>query len=262
MGDFFGHIMGRDKPFENYFFSDPSGRSLQTYMLMPFRKEARIDVINRFDLPISMFHEVRCNMDEDLPEDAGYLHAYYNQMITDEPGRVYTVLPVVEGRGRYMGTHLGFRVKAENGLEWQHGRFDFSIDSDKPNMITATLDDYCGSSWDYDCVYHHQDSGLLFSEYFQEGGGEHAIYCYHRRDPLYFRKSCSVTYRSCQGAPVTEFVEWYSADESRLKAISCDQLLDDIRRFISKGGGKPSDFVEFYTNDNLYSVAYYYLDRP
>ena len=136
------------------------------------------------------------------------------------------------------------------------------IDSDKPNMITATLDDYCGSSWDYDRVYHHQDSGLLFSEYFQEGGGEHAIYCYHRRDPLYFRKSCSVTYRSCQGAPVTEFVEWYSADESRLKAISCDQLLDDIRRFISKGGGKPSDFVEFYTNDNLYSVAYYYLDRP
>ena len=209
-----------------------------------------------------MFHEVRCTMDEDLPEDAGYLHAYYNQMITDEPGRVYTVLPVVEGRGRYMSTHLGFRVKAENGLEWQHGRFDFSIDSDKPNMLTATLDDYCGSSWDYDRVYHHQDSGLLFSEYFQEGGGEHAIYCYHRRDPLYFRKSCSVTYRSCQGAPVTEFVEWYSADESRLKAISCDQSLDDIRRFISKGGGKPSDFVEFYTNDNLYSVAYYYLDRP
>lgn len=63
-------------------------------------------------------------------------------------------------------------------------------------MLTATLDDYCGSSWDYDRVYHHQDSGLLFSEYFQEGGG------------------------------------------------------------------KPSDFVEFYTNDNLYSVAYYYLDRP
>lgn len=161
-----------------------------------------------------------------------------------------------------MGTHLGFRVKVENGLEWQHGRFDFSIDSDKPNMLTATLDDYCGSSWDYGRVYHHQDSGLLFSEYFQEGGGEHAIYCYHRRDPLYFRKSCSVTYRSCQGAPVTEFVEWYSADESRLKAIFCDQSLDDIRRFISKGGGKPSDFVEFYTNDNLYSVAYYYLDRP
>lgn len=99
MGDFFGHIMGRDQPFENYFFSDPSGRSLQTYMPMSFRKEARIDVINRFDLPISMFHEVRCTMDEDLPEDAGYLHAYYNQMITDEPGRVYTVLSVVEGRG-------------------------------------------------------------------------------------------------------------------------------------------------------------------
>ena len=128
--------------------------------------------------------------------------------------------------------------------------------------LTCTLDDYCGSSWDYDRVYHHQDSGLLFSEYFQEGGGEHAIYCYHRRDPLYFQKSCSVTFRSCQGAPVTEFVKWYSTDESRLKAIACDQSLDDIRSFIAEGGGKASDFVEFYTNDDLYSVAYYYLDHP
>ena len=262
IGDFFGHIMGRDLPFENYFFSDPSGRSLQTYIPMPFRKEARIDVINNFDLPISMFHEVRCTMDEDLPEDAGYLHAYYNQLITDEPGQVYTVLPLVEGRGRYLGTHLGIRVKAENGLEWHHGGFSFSVDSDQPNMLTATLDDYCGSSWDYDRVYHHQDSGLLFSEYFPEGGGEHAIYCYHRRDPLYFQESCSVTYRACHGAPVTEFVEWYSTDESRLKAIACDQSLDDIRMFIAEGGGKSSDFVEFFTNDDLYSVAYYYLDRP
>ena len=262
VGDFFGHIMGRDQPFENYFFSDPAGRSLQTYMPMPFRKEARIDVINHFDLPIAMFHEVRCTMDEDLPENVGYLHAYYNQMITDEPGRIYTVLPVVEGQGRYMGTHLGFRIKAENGLEWQHGRFDFSIDSDQPNMLTPTLDDYCGSSWDYDHVYHHQDSGLLFSEYFQEGGGEHAVYCYHRRDPLYFRKCCGVTYRSCQGAPAPQFVEWYSTDENRLKGIACDQSLEDIRRFIADGGGKSSDYVEFFTNDDLYSVAYYYLNRP
>ena len=42
----------------------------------------------------------------------------------------------------------------------------------------------------------------------------------------------------------------------------CDQTLDDIRTFIAEGGGKASDFVEFYTNDDLYSVAYYYLDRP
>ena len=60
-----------------------------------------------------MFHEVRCTMDEDLPEDAGYLHAYYNQMITDEPGRVYTVLPVVEGRGRVYG--YASRVPGKSG---------------------------------------------------------------------------------------------------------------------------------------------------
>ena len=71
-----------------------------------------------------------------------------------------------------------------------------------------------------------------------------------------------MTYRACHGAPVTEFVEWYSTDESRLKAIACDQSLDDIRMFIAEGGGKSSDFVEFFTNDDLYSVAYYYLDRP
>ena len=35
-----------------------------------------------------------------------------------------------------------------------------------------------------------------------------------------------------------------------------------IHSFIAEGGGKASGFVEFYTNDDLYSVAYYDLDRP
>lgn len=261
-GDFFGHIMGKDILFENALFSDPSGRTMQCFIPMPFRKAARIEIINHFDLPITMYHEVRCTMNVDLPEDACYLHAHYNQLITDEPGVLYSVLPPVQGRGRYLGTHLGFRIKPENGLEWQHGCFDFSIDSDTPNMKTATLDDYCGSSWDYDHVYHHRDGGLLFSEYFQAGGGEHAIYCYHRRDPLYFEKSCAVTYRSKNAAPATRFVEWYGTDERRLKGILCDQTLDDVRKFIGNGGGHFDDYVSFYTNDNLYSMAYYYLDKP
>lgn len=57
-------------------------------------------------------------------------------------------------------------------------------------------------------------------------------------------------------------IGWYSTDEDRLQAIACDQSLDDIRRFIAEDSEKTSDYVELYTNDVLYSVAYYYLDRP
>lgn len=259
VGDFFGHIMGRDVLFENAFFSDASARTFQTHIPMPFRKHVRIDIINHYDEKITMYHEFRATMEE-LPEDACYFHAHYNETISDEPGLVHTVLPVVHGKGRYLGTHLGFRIKPENGLEWQHGLFDFTIDSDHANMLTATIDDYCGSSWDYEHVYHHQDGGLLFSEDFPTGGGEHAIYCYHRRDPLYFDDCCGVTFRARHAGPATSFIEWYNTDPNRLKAILCNQTLEDVKAFIGKGGGHFNDYVSFYTNDDLYTVAYYYLD--
>lgn len=55
-------------------------------------------------------------------------------------------------------------------------------DRETPTLRTATLDDYCGSSWDYDRLFMHRDSGLLFSNGFPEGGGHHGFYCYHLRD--------------------------------------------------------------------------------
>lgn len=263
VGDFFGHVMGRDTEFENYFFSDPSGRTFQTHLPMPFRKRARIDLINKWTAPITMYHELRVTMDEPLPDDACYLHAHYSETISDEPGTVHTVLPKVYGKGRYIGTHLGIRIKPEIGLEWQHGGFSFTIDSDTPNMITASLDDYCGSSWDYDHVYHHQDGGLLFSEYFPAGqGSEHAVYCYHRRDPLYFYDCCAVTYLARSAGPATQFVEWFGTDESRLKAIRYEKTLEEVRKFIGNGGGHFEDYISFYPNHDMYSMAYYYLDRP
>ena len=260
IGDFFGHIMGRDVEFENCFFGDPSGRTFRTNLPMPFRKSVRIDIINKWHSAIVLYHDLRATL-EPVSKDACYLHAHYSETITDEAGKTHVVLPMVKGKGRYLGTHLGFYVKPENGMEWQHGKFKFAIDSDKPNMLPGSLDDYCGSSWDYDHVYHHKDGGLLFSEYFPQGGSEQGLYCYHREDSLFFDECCEVTYTSQMAGPATRFVEWYSTDEKRLAAIKSEKSLDEVRKFIGEGHGHFEEYVGFFTNDDIYTVAFYYLDK-
>ena len=46
LGDFFGLGLGRILPFQNALFSDPEGRSFNSYIPMPYRKAARIVFIN------------------------------------------------------------------------------------------------------------------------------------------------------------------------------------------------------------------------
>ena len=45
-GDFFCDILGKSSPFQNYFFSNPEGRSFNCYAQMPFRKAAKIVLTN------------------------------------------------------------------------------------------------------------------------------------------------------------------------------------------------------------------------
>lgn len=91
---------------------------------------------------------------------------------------------------------------------------------------------------------------------------ENGLYCYHRRDPLYFDECCQVTFRARHAGPATRFVEWYGTDTHRLKAIRNEKSLEEVRALIGSGGGHFEDYVNVEPNDDLYTVAYYYLDRP
>src|SRR5699024_11240427 len=49
LGDFFGIGLGRRVAFESALFTDPEGKSFNSYVPMPFKKGARITVTNESD---------------------------------------------------------------------------------------------------------------------------------------------------------------------------------------------------------------------
>ena len=41
-----------------------------------------------------------------------------------------------------------------------------------------------------------------------------------------------------------------------------EKHLEEVRKFIGEGHGHFEEYVGFYTNDDVYTVAFYYLDKP
>lgn len=262
VGDFFCHPLCYDLPFENSLFSDPVGRSLLCFIPMPFRKRASIRIINEFDKPVKVFHDIRFVRGVQPDPNDGYLHACFKRTVPKEPGIKHEILPVVRGRGRYLGTHLGIITDRYNPLPW-HGatpKFFFDGDDEYPSMMGASLDDFGGAAWDAEKCYMHQDSGLMLSRSFPDGGGHFGMYFYHRRDPLYFAESCAVSIRPIVGMSSEGLLSLLReqprlADRLTLPPYTVEELEERV-----KAG--ENDWLECGRFDDLTTVALYYLDRP
>lgn len=261
VGDFFGHPLCYDLPFENALFADPTGRSSLCFIPMPFRQRATIELINEFDAPVTVFHDIRLMRGVEPHPDDGYLHACFTRTSSDRPGDDHDVLPKVHGKGRYLGAHLGMIPDRFNPLEWHGANLRVFLDGDDeyPSMMGASLDDFGGASWAFDMPYMQQDSGLLLSRVFPFGGGHFGMYFYHRRDPIYFSESCAVTLRpqvSMSGSNFLRLLDEHPGITNRL-GMSCS--VDEVKK---RARAAPDDWFEFGRKDDVSSVALYFLDQP
>ncbi len=261
IGDFFCHPLGYDVPFENAFFASPHGRSLLCFIPMPFRRRASIRIVNEYDATIVVFHDIRFVKGVEPDPDDGYLHACFKRTLPTEPGLNHEILPLVRGRGRYLGTHLGLVTDQFNPLHWHgaHPKFFFDGDDEHPSMMGASLDDFGGASWAYDERYMHQDSGLPLSRTFSLGGGHYGFYFYHRRDPLHFARSCAVTLRpklDLSGKALLEVIREHPGLAGRL---ALPFPLEAVEKLVNAG---EDVWLECGRRDDIASVSFYYLDRP
>ena len=113
LGDFFGAVLGTQRPFESALFSSPEGRSFNCFLPMPFRTGMRITVANDGpETQYMLFSEVDYTVGDRLGDDALYFHAHWRAENPTTLRRDYEFLPLVKGRGRYLGAHVG--VAADN----------------------------------------------------------------------------------------------------------------------------------------------------
>ncbi|HLK55411.1 MAG TPA: glycoside hydrolase family 172 protein [Chthonomonadaceae bacterium] len=268
LGDFFGVGLGRRTPFECALFSDPEGRSFNCFIPMPFRSAARITLTNESGerLP-HLFYDVDLLMDVTHTPETLYFHTHWRREAPNALGAEYTILPRVQGSGRFLGCNLGVIADARyEGAWWGEGEVKCRFGEDAlPTLCGTGTEDYIGTGWGQGS-YAHRTQGCLIAD---RDHRQWAFYRYHTADPIYFDDACEVTIQTIGGTGKAKVIELQqkgvplipvSIDTGKeggfIPLMDLEQPVDLLAESIPEG------WCNFWRQDDWSSTAYFYLDSP
>jgi hypothetical protein len=269
--DFFGVGLGLTSTFENEFFSMPEGKSFNCSIPMPFRKGAKIDIVNETDKFIMFYYKINMVKVPKLQEDALYFHAFWNRDTATVKGIDYTILPKIEGQGRYLGTNIGVIGNEKYRGSWfgeGEARIFLDGDTEHPSLSGTGTEDYIGTGWGQG-EYANRIQGSTVSN------KEHDIYTFYRfhtYDPVYFSKDCKVTLQQIGNSIKEKIIEMNinGADIVPVWSYVEKDGYDAAKRYLDMQN--PPDVTSeefpggvstnFYRSDDVSATAYFYLDKP
>ena len=264
MGDFFGYNLGKPVAFQSALFSSGEGRSFNCYIPMPFRKAARILLINEGKEAVKLFYDVDF-IKEKLSPDALYFHAYWTRQTTAKLGDDFEPLPKVTGKGRFLGMSVGLNTDpAYSKSWWGEGEIKMYLDGDKqyPTIAGTGAEDYIGSAWGLG-TFTNLYQGCTIAN---DSARQFNFYRWHIPDAIYFNKDIRVTIQQIGGWGKDELKELYKKGVN-LKPVSIDgpggfvRLLDMPNAPSITDDNFPGGWVNFYRVDDYASVSYFYLDK-
>lgn len=270
--DFFGIGLGLMRPMESALFTQPEGRSFNSYVPMPFRTSGKIDIVNESDTFLMFYYEVDFLKVPKLDDDAMYFHAYWNRDTSTTKGVDYTVLPKVTGRGRYMGANFGvIGNPVYQGTWFGEGEVKAFIDGDDKfaTLVGTGTEDYIGTGWGQG-EYSNLTQGSPVSN---DSLDYYAFYRYHTSDPVYFHKECKVTIQQIGNAKKKKIIEmindgveidpiWSFMPDDGYKAAKRYFDLPPISRDSLINGLSDLSNNFYRDNDDVSATAYFYLDKP
>lgn len=216
VGDFFANCFGRRSEVISLPVVVEDADSYNCFWPMPFRKSARIEIVNQSEKPISLLYYNLDWIEKPVPEDAPYFHARYRQEYPVKPGADYVVLETT-GRGHYVGTVLAVRTRSP--AWFGEGDEKIYVDGEaKPSIWGTGTEDYFLSAWGlkktstpYFGVPYFDQWGIV--------GGHTSAYRWHVADPIVFHTGLKVTF---------EHWGWISPDENPdRKSMSWNEREDD-----------------------------------
>ena len=264
MGDFFGYNLGKPVAFQSALFSSGEGRSFNCYIPMPFRKAAKILLINEGNDTVKLFYDVDF-LKEKLSPDALYFHAYWSRQMTGKLGDDFEPLPKIRGRGRFLGMTVGLNTDSAYGKSWWgEGEVKVYLDGDTqyPTIAGTGSEDYLGSAWGLG-TFTNLYQGCTVAN---DSTRQFNFYRWHIPDPVYFNKDIKVAFQQIGGWGKDELKELVKKGVN-LKPVSIDgpggfvRLLDMPNAPSITDDNFPAGWVNFYRVDDYASVSYFYLDK-
>ena len=217
VGDFFAGCFGKRSEVVSLPVIVEGGDSYNCFWAMPFRKSARVEIVNQGDKPINLlYYNIDWIKKDKLPRDTPYFYAQYRQEYPAQQGVDYVILDT-KGKGHYVGTVLAVRTRSP--AWFGEGDEKIYIDGETGPSIWGTgTEDYFLSAWGlkktltpYFGVPYFDQWGIV--------GGHTSAYRWHLNDPLVFQKGIKVT---------LEHFGWMSPDENPdYKSTSWNEREDD-----------------------------------
>jgi hypothetical protein len=200
--DFFNQPFGPQAVKNALFTSEGRLLTFCLYLPMPFKKSARVEMHNGSEKPIQIWYEF-CVVKKTLPADTMYFHTQWNTTEVNDANSSIPILTEIQGKGRYLGMHVSAVVPdVDKRWSWYTRKVNFQIDhegeSAQPSLQYGTIDDFIGSAW-----WSSEKVRKPFA--FPYYGRHHvshtkrdtelcvAFYRYFVHDPLWFKKSISVS---------------------------------------------------------------------
>ncbi len=210
LGPFFGQGWN-----EHYLFNSmplsaapKDGYALVSYFAMPFSNGAKIEIENQTGRDISsLYYYVDYEEYEELPENLGRFHAWYNRELTlgspkaeefhrslkeedkyNKTGEHNYLIADIKGKGQFVG--VNYYVHYPGMIWYGEGDDMFFIDGDETPTLTGTgTEDYFNTSWGPKTKFQYPFYGApRVNENIGWFGRSH-VYRFHITDPVYFDKS-------------------------------------------------------------------------
>ena len=250
LGDFFGLGHNIVNSYESQLFTASTrwnnqfnqGCALNCYAPMPFRKRAKIELINQSNEPhMQYFYIDYETMDDDLDDDLMYFHTEFrrenpfggwdHEILVNRPAsnvvnveRVawknnYVILET-EGAGHYLGCNLS--VTNFQGTWWGEGDDMVWIDGYKwpPDLHGTGSEDYLNQAWGMqDNAFQRNGSSI----HEKNTGGYQTSYVHHIENPMRFEKEIKVTIEHGHGNhlcnEMSSVAYWYATEPTGAIAV-------------------------------------------
>lgn len=264
LGDFFVYNLGKQVAFESALFSSGEGRSYNCYIPMPFKKAAKVLLINEGKDRVKLYYDIDFLLHK-LPSNALYFHAWWNRQQSGQLGDDYILLPKVEGKGRFLGISVGLNTDTSYSKSWWgEGEVKMYLDGDSkyPTINGTGAEDYIGSAWGLR-KFINQYQGCTIAN---DSTGQFCFYRWHIPDAIYFNKDIKVAIQQIGGWMKEDMKKLYQRG-ANFKAVTVDgprfvRLLDMDKPPLLTDPDFPEGWVNFYRIDDYSSVSYFYLDKP
>lgn len=265
LSDFFGIGLGRMTAFQNALFASPEGRSFNSFIPMPFKKAARITVVNEAKKRLNaVYFDVNYQLLSKWSNDYLYFHAFWHRDTATVLAKDFELLPHVTGKGRFLGTHVGINANpAYNKIWWGEGEVKIYMDGDKeyPTLVGTGTEDYIGDAWSQNAFVNNY-TGCLVSD---PEKLQWTFYRYHLPDPVYFKKDCRITIHQMGSSFTKEVMEAEAKGAEIIPVVYADGKGDNrnvYKKNIPMNDPSAIDgFTLFYRSDDMSATSYFYLDK-